>query len=150
MCLELGSWIFKNLFLFNLIKFWYNHQMKNKTLIGKCPFCDDSMVCLEKKIVNGKMTNVFTCSNAKWTTEDRELYELTSDSTCSFRIWGNTLERWGKKSISANEVKELLKNKEIEVTLYSFKAKKKYNKRVILDKEYGLSIVWDWFYLSKL
>jgi len=117
--------------------------MKNKIYIGKCPFCKDGLVYCEKKIVQGRSTNVFTCSNAKWKSEDGEMYEPTQDSSCSFRIWGNSLSRWGKKNLSKKEVKELLNNKEIEVTLYSFKAKKEYKKPLILDSEYGVSIVWD-------
>ncbi len=117
--------------------------MKNVNIIGKCPYCKNGMIHKEKKIVNGKNTYIYTCSNARWITEDGEMFELTKDSTCSFRIWGNSLSKWGKKTIFPKEVRELLKKREIEVKLYSFRTQKEYTKTLILDKEYGVSVLWD-------
>ena len=112
-------------------------------IIGKCPFCKNGKILQEKKEVNGRQTNVYTCSNASWHSEDGEMFELSKKATCSFRIWGNSLQRWGKKNISPKEVKSLLKEEEVKVKLYSFKAKKEYYKYITLDKEYGISVIWD-------
>lgn len=111
--------------------------------IGKCPFCENGNIIHKKMNVKGRQTNVFTCSNASWYSEDGELFELSKDSTCSFRIWGNSLRRWGKKQITPKEVKMLLQGKDVIVKLYSFSAKKEYFKYITLDKEYGISVIWD-------
>ncbi len=45
--------------------------------LGKCPYCDDGMVQIREKNVYGKKTNLYACSNARWHSEDGELWELT-------------------------------------------------------------------------
>jgi len=56
----------------------------------------------------------------------------------------NTLGRYGKW-LHYKEVETLLQEGEVEVELVSKKYGKKiyYNKKIIVDKEYGVSIVWD-------
>lgn len=112
------------------------------SIIGKCPYCDGDII-LEKKQVRGKNTKVYTCSNASWYSEDGEIYELKKDATCSYRIWGNSLLKWGKKGIGVYEVKQLLKGEDVAVRLYSYQTKKEYFKYLALSKEYGVSVVWD-------
>jgi hypothetical protein len=70
---------------------------------------------------------------------------LTEASTCSFRIFQNALLRWHKKAISEREVRTLLEEEQVMVRLYSSRAKKEYYKWLVLDKEYGCSVVWDVF-----
>ncbi len=111
--------------------------------IGKCPYCTDGIIHLEKKSIRGRQTNIYACSNARWTSEDGEMFEPAKDSTCSFRIWGNSLSKWGKGSISIQEIKRLLKYKEIKMLFYTLKTKKEYKKSVVLDKEYGISVIWE-------
>ncbi len=111
--------------------------------VGKCPYCDDGVVVMEKKLVRGKSTKVYTCSNASWYSEDGEVYELEKGATCSFRIWGNSLLKWGKKGIGVFEVKKLLQGESVDVRLYSYRAKKEYFKYIVLDKDYGVSVLWD-------
>lgn len=113
------------------------------SLVGKCPYCDDGMVMMEKKLVNGKNTKVYTCNNASWYSEDGEVFELKKDATCSFRIWGNSLYRWGKRGIGLFEVKKLLRGEDVAVRLFSYRTKKEYFKYIALDKEYGVSVLWD-------
>ena len=60
-------------------------------LLGKCPYCDDGEIEVRKKDVRGKKVELYACSNASWTTEDGEFFELTSTSKCGFKIWQNTL-----------------------------------------------------------
>jgi DNA-dependent RNA polymerase auxiliary subunit epsilon len=54
------------------------------------------------------------------------------------------LARYGKW-LSYQEVRTLLKEEEIELSFVSKKYGKKieYTKTVILDKEYGVSVLWD-------
>lgn len=113
------------------------------SIIGKCPYCKDGIVSYEKKLVRGKNTKVYTCSNASWKTEDGEMFELSPDASCSFRIWGNSLLKWGKRGIGPMEVRKLLNGEDVIVQLYSFSAKKEYYKYISLDKEYGISVIWD-------
>ncbi|MCK9336322.1 MAG: hypothetical protein M0P43_00695 [Arcobacteraceae bacterium] len=113
------------------------------SIIGKCPYCKDGVVSYEQKLVRGKNTKVYTCSNASWRSEDGEMFELSPTATCSFRIWGNSLLRWGKRGIGPIEVRKLINGEDVIVQLYSFTAKKEYYKYIALDKEYGISVVWD-------
>jgi len=112
--------------------------------LGKCPYCDNGMIEVRDKEVRGKKVKLYACSNAHWTSEDGEMYELTSEATCNFRIWQNSLARYGKW-LSYQEVRTLLKEEEIELSFVSKKYGKKieYTKTVILDKEYGVSVLWD-------
>ena len=111
--------------------------------IGKCPFCNGGQIIHSKVAVNGKQTNVYSCTNASWYSEDGEMFELSKNATCSFRIWGNSLQKWGKRSITPKEVKSLLQGKDVKVKLYSFKTKKEYYKYICLNKEYGISVIWE-------
>lgn len=113
------------------------------SIIGKCPYCKDGNIELEKKLVKGKNTKVYTCTNASWKSEDGEMYELSKEATCSFRIWGNSLLKWGKKGIGPYEVKKLLEGKNVATRLFSYTYKKEYFKYIILDREYGVSVLWD-------
>jgi hypothetical protein len=98
---------------------------------------------MKKMLVRGMNAKVYTCCNASWESEDLEVYELKQSATCNFRIWGNSLLRWGKRSIGIQEVRKLLNKEEVSVRLFSKRAKKEYFKFLILDKEYGVSILWD-------
>lgn len=113
------------------------------SIIGKCSYCKDGNIKVEKKLVKGKNTKVYTCTNASWKSEDGEMYELSKEATCSFRIWGNSLLKWGKKGIGPYEVKKLLEGKNVATRLFSYTYKKEYFKYIILDKEYGVSVLWD-------
>ena len=112
--------------------------------VGECPYCNHGVIEVRERLVRGKKVKLFACSNAHWMSEDGELYELTQDATCDFKIWQNTLGRYGKW-LHYKEVETLLQEGEVEVELVSKKYGKKiyYNKKIIVDKEYGVSIVWD-------
>ena len=114
-----------------------------KTL-GKCHFCDNGEIEVRQTTVDGKKIKLYACSNAHWTFE-QDMAELTAESTCSFRIFQNALLRWNKKAIGEREMRELLSEEQVKVRLYSSKAKKEYFKWLILDEEYGCSVVWDVF-----
>jgi hypothetical protein len=113
-------------------------------ILGECPYCDDGQIEVRDKEVSGKKVKLYACSNAHWTSEDGEMFELRDDATCSYRIWQNTLGRYGKW-LSYKEIRELLQNKEIEVELVSKKYGKKinYSKTIGLDYEYGVSVDWE-------
>lgn len=112
-------------------------------ILGKCPYCENGSVEVRKKEVFGKKVELYACSNANWITEDGEMYELSAESECDFRIWQNALSRYGKW-FSHKDIRELLEEKNIEIELVSKKYGKKvyYNKHVTLDSEYGVSILW--------
>ena len=114
-----------------------------KTL-GKCHFCNNGEIEVRQTTVDGKKMKLYACSNAHWSFE-HDIAELTPDSTCSFRIFQNALLRWNKKAIGEREMRELLNEEQVKVRLYSAKAKKEYFKWLILDEEYGCSVVWDVF-----
>ena len=114
-----------------------------KTL-GKCHFCKNGEVEVRQTTVEGKKMKLYACSNAHWTFE-HDMAELTAESTCSFRIFQNALLRWNKKAIGEREIRTLLSEKQVKVRLYSAKAKKEYFKWLVLDEEYGCSVIWDVF-----
>jgi len=113
-------------------------------ILGKCPYCEDGSIEVRDKDVSGKKVKLYACSNAKWKSEDGEMYELHEDARCDFRIWQNSLARYGKW-LTYKEVRELLDNDNIEVELLSKKHGKKvyYNKYITLNREYGVSVIWD-------
>jgi len=110
--------------------------------LGKCPFCEDGYIEVRKIEVNAKPTKLYACSNAHWSFE-HDLCELTKDASCSYRIFANQFLAWNKKSIGENEIRTVLKDEQVMVRLYSTKAKVEYYKWAVIDREYGLSIVWD-------
>lgn len=112
-------------------------------ILGKCPYCDGDIEVRDKE-VRGKKVKLYACSNAHWYSEDGEVYEPTQNSTCDFKIWQNSLSRYGKW-LGYKEVKELLACGELEVELVSKKYayKVSYTKTIIIDREYGVSVLWD-------
>ena len=58
-------------------------------------------------------------------------------------IYENIFSKWNQKSIKISQIKELLENKQTTIKLYSKYKKKEYEKYVILDKEYGCTILWN-------
>lgn len=115
-----------------------------KMILGKCPYCEDGQIEIQEKEVRGKKVKLYVCSNASWITEDGEMYELSQDASCDFRIWQNSLAKYGKW-LSYKEVRALLEDESLEVELLSKKYGKKiyYNKFITLNKEYGVSVIWD-------
>jgi len=113
-------------------------------ILGNCPYCDDGMIEVRDKEVSGKKVKLYACTNAHWVTEDGEMFESRADSTCDFRIWQNSLARYGKW-LSYKEVRRLLSEESVEVELLSKKYGKKvyYNKHIALNYEYGVSVIWD-------
>ena len=113
-------------------------------VLGRCPYCDDGEIEVRDKEVRGKKVKLFACSNAHWKSEDGEFFELREDATCSFRIWQNALAKYGKW-FHYREIRTLLQEGEVEVELVSKKYGKKipYTKYVILNPEYGVSVVWE-------
>ena len=128
------------------IKYKYNAGKKREVsmILGKCPYCEDGMIEVRDKEVRGKRVKLYACTNAHWMSEDGEMYELTPDSSCGFKIWQNSLARYGKW-LTYKEVRELLEEKELEVELQSKKYNKKlyYKKTIILNEEYGVSVLWE-------
>jgi hypothetical protein len=114
------------------------------TYIGKCLYCEDGTIEYESKQVRGKKTKVYCCSNNKVTTlDDGDTWEPTSDSTCSWKLFGSSLERWGKKFIGPKEVKKLLAGDEVIAHMYSYTKKVEYKKYLTISEEYGVSVLWE-------
>ncbi len=113
-------------------------------ILGNCPYCKDGYVEVRDKEVRGKKVKLYACTNAHWYSEDGEVFELTQESNCDFRIWQNSLARYGKW-LSYKEVRNLLADGTIEVDLLSKKYAEKiyYKKYIAINKEYGISVIWD-------
>lgn len=109
----------------------------------KCPYCKDGKIEYESKEVLGRKTKVYTCSNAKFKTEDGDVWEATEDSKCSYRIWGSGLLKYGKRFLGPKEVKAMIENKEAIVILHARGTKKEYKKYIVPNLEYGFEILFD-------
>lgn len=111
--------------------------------LGKCPYCDDGQIEVRKKDIRGKKVELYACSNAQWQSEDGEFFELTSDSSCGFRIWQNALAKYGHW-FRHKEIRALLNGEDLMI---EFRAqnrfKTKYEKAVILHPEYGVEILFN-------
>ncbi|MFA6192881.1 MAG: hypothetical protein WC665_11110 [Sulfurimonas sp.] len=121
-----------------------NKKDEEEMILGKCPYCDDGNIEVREKEVRGKKVKLYACSNASWKSEDGEMYELTENATCHFKIWQNALAKYGKW-LSYKEVRGLLLGEEVEVEFLSKKYGKKihYNKFIALHEEYGVTVLWD-------
>ena len=149
MVAKVFSLFYCNLSCFNCLKIFFVIVSRNLfgvlvMILGKCPYCDNGDIEVRDKEVSGKKVKLYACSNAKWITQDGEMYELSPEATCDFKIWQNSLARYGKW-LSYKEVRELLSDESIEVELLSKKYGKKvyYNKLITLNQEYGVSVIWD-------
>ncbi|QHG91801.1 hypothetical protein CVO_08185 [Sulfurimonas sp. CVO] len=113
-------------------------------ILGRCPYCNSGNIEVRDKEIRGKKVKLYACTNAHWKTEDGEMFELREDASCEFRIWQNSLAKYGKW-LTYKEVRSLLENETLEVELLSKKYGKKiyYSKQIVLNQEYGVSILWD-------
>lgn len=111
-------------------------------ILGKCPICNANVISI-KTIIKDKKVKLYTCENTKKEYDESESFVFSSDSTCTYRVYSNVFLKWNKKSLSEYEMKKILNNDECIVRLYSKKAKKEYFKYAVLDKEYGVSILFD-------
>ncbi len=112
-------------------------------IITKCPYCENGNIIEKKKTINGKSVKLFTCSNYKVYSEDGELWEPTADSTCSYKLWSNSLKKYGKKFIARKEVKQLLDEGQLVVELKAAVSRNVYHKYLVPNLEYGATILWD-------
>jgi len=113
-------------------------------VLGKCPYCNDGKIEVRDKEVRGKKVKLYACSNAYWKSEDGEMYELTEQSTCDFKIWQNTLAKYGRW-LQYKDIRTLLLGEELELEFLSKRYGNKvyYSKFVVLNREYGVNILWD-------
>ena len=111
-------------------------------ILGECPYCKANVT--SKKIsVQGKQIKLYSCENAKKEYDDSEQYVFTADSTCTFRVYSNAFLKWNKRSFSEYEMKKLLQDQQTIIRLHGRRGTNEYFKYVIVDKEYGVSILWD-------
>lgn len=116
-------------------------------ILGKCPYCKDGKIEIHKKEIKDKKVELYKCSNARWKTEDGEMFELTNDSTCSFKIWQNTISRYGHW-LKHREISDLLLQKDVIVKLKTQKKfkgsdRRDYFKYLALDMDYGVKVLFE-------
>lgn len=111
-------------------------------ILGKCPYCDGNVLYF-KTIINGVKTSLYTCENCKKEHDESGAFVYTNNSSCSFRFYSNALRKWNKRTITKNEVKQLLNDKQVIIKLLSKFNKTPYYKYLIPDKDYGISILWE-------
>ena len=111
-------------------------------ILGNCPYCKDGKIEIRKVSKGNHKINVYACSNAHWKKECDDFWELTEDSTCNYSLRQDALQKYGKRSIKKEEMKSLIKEGELEVELYSGPKKTHYKKFIIMDLEYGVSVLF--------
>ena len=112
------------------------------SILGKCPYCE-GMVESKKLTANGKNIKLYACSNAKKEYDESDAYVYTADASCTFMVYSNKFLKWNKRSFSQYEMKKLLSDGQTTIRLHGRKGTSEYFKYVILDKEYGCSILWN-------
>lgn len=108
-------------------------------ILGKCPLCGNNIE-VRKKEVQGKKVELYACEKAKWITFDGELFELSKDSTCGFRIWQNALKQYGC-ILKQNQIRDLLNQEDVIIEIKM--NKKKFKKYIGLDSDYGVTILFE-------
>lgn len=112
------------------------------SVLGDCPYCNGK-VSSKKILAQGKQVKLYSCSNSKKEYDESEAYVFTADSTCTFRVYSNAFLKWNKRSFSEYEMRNLLKDEQVTIRLHGRKGTGEYFKYVILDENYGVSILWD-------
>lgn len=102
--------------------------------LGTCPICKQGDI-----YENGK---VYMCSNAKWKNEGTKESPIWKNEGCDYKIFLNSLERFGKDKISKLEVKKLLESGKLKVTLISKKGttETSYEKFIEINEKYGVQV----------
>ena len=96
--------------------------------LGLCPKCKKGFIVEKDK--------VFLCTEAKFK-KDKDGNIINEG--CDYMIRKNALAKLNGRTITANQVKELLKNKSFEAKLYS-KQGKPYKKKVLIDLKWGVKV----------
>ena len=94
--------------------------------LGKCPMCDGEIY--ESK-------NAFICTNAQWSKNG----DNWVNNGCKYAISKKALNKFGGKLLSSTQIKQLLKNKKLNVELIS-KQNQPYTARLLIDSQYGVKI----------
>jgi len=120
-------------------------------IIGKCPFCNGNIIEKKIQIMNTKLKK-YVCSNNIVEYDEIEERFITSEkATCNFKIFSNCLLKYNKRTLSKKEIQKIINNEECIVRLYSKKLLNQktnkygseYFKYAIVNKEYGVSILWN-------
>jgi DNA topoisomerase-3 len=104
---------------------------KEVVSLGECP------VCKEGHIYEGKGS--FMCTKASWKNEGTKEKAKWVNSGCEYSIWKEALKKFNKATISKTEVKGLLKNGKMKVTLKS-KTGNNYEKYILIDPKWGVKV----------
>jgi len=117
----------------DLIKDIYNKHgavASNVVSLGKCPKCGKDII---------EENKLFKCSTAK--SEKNENGEWINTG-CDYKIFKTALKRFGKNSVTATEVKNVLNKGRATVNLKS-KANKPYKASIVVDNKWGIQVKFD-------
>ena len=104
-----------------------SEKEKNIAYLGKCPICEGQIY---------ERPKAYICSNAQWV-KNGESWE---NKGCNFSIFKTALKKFGGKNLSKTDIKKLLNNGELEVTLESQRTKQPYKKKIAPDPKWGIKI----------
>ena len=97
---------------------------KENEVLGKCPLCKEGDIVEKEKN--------FACTKAAWKKDDNEKWQ---NEGCTYSIYKFGLEKFGKKEITADEVKGMLDSGKVKITLT-------YEKDMIPDEKYGVKVLF--------
>jgi hypothetical protein len=84
----------------------------------------------------------FNTNNVSYLTDIQEGECFEHAGSCTYRIWGNALRRYGKRGIGPKEVRRLLADGQCVVTLHDRRGSE-YRKYIIPHPEYGIEVLFD-------
>jgi len=96
--------------------------------LGICPKCKKGSIIEKKKI--------YSCTEAIY----EKVGEKIVNKGCSYMIFKNALEKYGKNNFTKTEVKKLLKDGRVQVSLKSKKSGASYSQFVIPDLKWGIKV----------
>jgi hypothetical protein len=109
--------------------------------LGKCPNCNSKVIAIDKKEED---IVLYTCENSIYS--KKALLSSSFIQTykyCNFKIFSNVvLKSKQKDELNYHDI-STIENCAVAIDLYSKKIKGEELNYVFLDRDYGISILWD-------
>lgn len=110
--------------------------------LGKCPNCNSEVVAINKKNENEDIT-LYTCKNSLIAKKQNHYSFVQTYKYCNFKIYSNVVLKSNQKDSLNYQDISIVENGQVAINLYSKKIKGEDFNYVFLDRDYGVSILWD-------
>ncbi|AXK48330.1 hypothetical protein CRU87_00480 [Aliarcobacter trophiarum LMG 25534] len=111
--------------------------------LGKCPNCNSKVIAINKKEKKDDVV-LYTCESSIYSKQGIQNSSfIQSYKYCNFKIFSNViLKTTQKDGLNYHDI-STIENSTIAINLYSKKIKGEDLNYVFLDRDYGVSILWD-------